>query len=105
MNHRSIRRYPCASSTNSLAIALALAAATPTWAAGPAGHGDPPAAALAQFSADHPTARFARSKRGIERIYGTTLAHGQTPEQAAAAFVARDSAIFGVDAGDLHPGA
>jgi hypothetical protein len=38
----------------------------------------------AVFRRDHPQARFVRSKRGIERIYGTALAHGQTPEQAAA---------------------
>ena len=106
MNHRSACRCPRASSATSLAIVLALAAAAaPAWAAGPSGHGGPPDAALAQFSADHPRARFARSARGIERIYGATLAHGQTPEQAAADFVARYSAVFGVDSSDLQPGA
>lgn len=78
-----------------------------------AGHDPPtesldeaPVVAIERLVAAVPRARVERSSAGsVARVYGTRLASGATPADAAEEFMRRHGAVLGLQPGDLEPGA
>lgn len=54
------------------------------------------------FLVEHPGVRYFKSQDRITRIYGRVFGGGDTPEQAAQAFVQKHIRMFGIQPADLH---
>ena len=100
-------------------IHLTLFAALGTYCAGEAAHSDEssarpdrigigaksktdPDVLASGFLVEHPGVRYFKSQDRITRIYGRVFGGGDTPEQAAQAFVQKHIRMFGIQPADLH---
>jgi hypothetical protein len=86
-----------------LLLATALVSSPALAASGRRPGGDRSVAA--RFLQDHPTAELHRLPRGVARVHGSVFERGDSPEHAARRFVDAWSGMFGVEPGELRPGA
>jgi hypothetical protein len=95
MSSHALRVLGCFIAPFAGAAAIASAASAPPQD----GAGD----AIARFRAEHPAARFYINPEGITHIYGAAISAGKSPQESAAAFVARHAAVFNVAPEELLP--